>query len=185
MSLASAGRRVSLTRSRRRFWLVMTVLLVLLGLTRQLDLQALVAQLARGVAHGEGLYDERSGFQLGCVIAIGVLGTIGLGIALVTFRRAEGSVLLAMAGAVLLVTFTVIRTVSFHDIDRFLRRGVPHAQLDNLIEIGTLALIACGSLLFGRLLREEREGDRIRALSIKERRRQLGERRRARDVAQS
>jgi hypothetical protein len=177
----AGGRQVALARSRQRFWLVLAGLLLLLGLSRQLDLQALAASAARAFLRDDGLYGERSDLQIGLVTAIGVFGAIGLLAALISFRRLEASVLAAMAGAALLMIFTLIRTISLHDIDRVLMQGVgvPHAQINNVIEIGMLLLIAGAAYGFTRQLRDEGEAARLRDLKIRERRRQLGEKRRA------
>jgi len=181
-ALADAGgRRLATALSRRRFWLLLACLLLLLGFSRQLDLQALAASAARGLLHADGVYQERSGLQIGLVSAIGIFGTIGLVIALFSFRRAEPSVLVALAGAAALIIFTIIRTISLHDVDRLLQQGVgvPHLRINNLIEIGALAIVACASYAFTRQLRQEGEAARLRALKIQEQRRLLGEKRRA------
>lgn len=172
-------RSVALARSRRRFWVVLAALVLVLGLTRQLDLQALLSELARGLVSAEGQYDTREGFQLALVIAVAIFGTIGLGMALVTFRQVEGSVLTAVAGMAVLMVFTLIRLISLHDIDHFLGLGLPHARINNAIEIGVLIAIALPAFLFSRRLREEAESARLRALSIQERRRRIGEKRRS------
>jgi hypothetical protein len=180
-ALAETGvRQVALAQSRRRFWIVLAILLLLLGLTRQLDLQALAAQVTRGLLHQDGVYEERSGLQIGLIAAIGIFGTIGLLIALFSFRRAEASVLVALVGAALLVLFTVIRTISLHDVDQVLHLGVgvPYVHVNNLIEIGMLAVIAGASYAFARRLRDEGQSARLRALAIQERRRLLGQKRR-------
>ena len=161
--------------------MVLAALLLVLGLSRQLDLQALAAQAMRTLLRDDGDYGERSGLQIGLIAAIGAFGMIGLLIALVSFRRVEASVLAAMAGAALLMIFTLIRTISLHDVDRLLMQGVgvPHAQVNNVIEIGALSLIAAAAYGFTRQLRDEGEAARLRDLKIRERRRQLGEKRRA------
>ena len=175
------GRRIALARSRRSFWLVLAVLLLLLGLSRQLDLQALAARAVRAELYDEGSYPQRSGLQVGIVAAIGTFGTIGLLIALFSFRRAEASLLAAMAGAAALVIFTLVRTVSLHDIDQLLGQGIgiPHAQINNVIEIGALVLIAASAFGFARQLRDEGDAARLRGIKIQERRRLMGEKRRA------
>jgi len=181
-ALAEAGgRRIAEARSRRRFWLVLGTLLLLLGVTRQLDLQQLAANLMRTLLRTDGVYGERNGLQLGLILAIGLFGVAGLLIALVSFRRAEPSVLVALLGAAFLFLFTAIRTISLHDIDQFLGRsvGLPHVRVNTLIELGLLALIAFASFVFDRGLQRESRSARLRALAIQERRRILGEKRRA------
>jgi len=164
-----------------RFWLVLAALLLLLGLTRQLDLQQLAANMMRALLRSDGVYGERSGLQLGLIVAIGIFGTMGLLIALMSLRRAEPSVLVALLGAAFLIIFTVIRTISLHDIDRILNHGVglPRLRVNTLIEIGLLALIVIAGFAFGRGLKREGESARLRALSIQERQRILAEKRRS------
>jgi len=181
-ALAQAGgRKIALAQSRWRFWIMLAALLLLLGFSRQFNLQSLAAEAARELLHANSAYDARTGLQIGLVAAIGGFGTIGLVIALVSFRRVEGSVLLAMTGAAFLVIFTLIRTISLHRVDHLLQQGlgVPHAQVNNLIELGALAVISVASYAFARGLRAEGEVARLRQLSIQERRRQLTEKRRA------
>jgi hypothetical protein len=176
-----SGRRgISVAHARRRFWFVMTAVLLILGLTRQLDLQALLTDAVRTLFRQDGWYDDRAGLQRGLVIAAAAIGGLGLLAALVTFRRAEGSVMVALGGAVALLTFVVIRTISLHDIDHLLNRGIPGAHVNNLFEIGAIAIIGAGALAFAARLRDERRVARVRALSIQERRRKLGEARRGR-----
>lgn len=181
VALAAAGvRRLAQARSRRRFWMVLAVLLLLLGISRQFDLQALAANAVRTLLRADDVYGERSGLQIGLIATIGGFGTTGLLIALFSLRRAEISVLLALVGAALLVVFTIVRAVSLHDIDHFLARAVvPHVRFDALIELVPLTLIALASFAFSRGLRSENEVARLRALSIQERRRILGEKRRS------
>jgi len=105
---------------------------------------------------------------------------IGLLIALITFRRAEASVLAALVAAAFLIAFTIIRTVSLHDIDHFLAIApIPFVRVDDLIELGLLAVVALACFAFWRGLKDETESARLRALSINERRRIMGEKRRS------
>lgn len=177
----ASGRQVARAHSRRRFWLVLAGLLLLLGLSRQLDLQALAASAMRSLLQQDGEYGDGSGLQTGLVAAIGTFGMAGLIIALVSFRRVEAPLLLAMAGAALLTIFTLIRAMSLHGVDRLLMQGIgiSHAQVNNVIEIGALLLVAAPAYGFTRQLHDEGEAARLRDLKIRERRRQLGEKRRA------
>lgn len=180
-ALAAAGvRRVAQARSRRRFWGALAALVMLLGIMRQFDLFALAAAAMRGIVVVDDAYGERSGLQIGLIVAIGTFGTIGLLIALVTFRRAEGSVLAALAVAALLIAYMLIRTVSLHAVDHVLSVApLPYVRVDDLIELTLLGLLALACFAFSRGLRSENESARLRALSINERRRIMREKRRA------
>jgi len=177
----AGARRIAEARSRRRFWLMLVVLLLFLGLTRLLDLQQLAANMMRGLLRTDGVYRERSDLQVGLIVAIGLFGAVGLLVALLSFRHAGPPVLVALLVAAILVVFTVIRTVSLHDIDRFLgyEFGFTHVSVNALIEFGLLGMIVAAGFLFDRGLRRENQTARLRALSIQERRRILAEKRRA------
>ena len=181
VALATAGvRRVAQAQSRRRFWGALATLILLLGISRQFDLQALAASAMRGLLLVDDVYGERSGLQIGLIVAIGSFGMIGLLIALITFRRAEASVLAALVAAAFLIAFTILRTVSLHDIDHFLAIApIPFVRVDDLIELGLLAVVALACFAFWRGLKGENESARLRALSINERRRIMGEKRRS------
>ena len=69
--------------------MVLAALVMLLGFTRQFDVQALPATAMRDILAVDDVYGERRGLQLGLIVAIGSFGTIGLLIALFSFRRAE------------------------------------------------------------------------------------------------
>jgi hypothetical protein len=181
VALTAAGmRRVAQAQSRRRFWGALAALILLLGISRQFDLQALAASAMRGLLLVDDVYGRRSGLQSGLIVAIGSFGMIGLLIALITFRRAEASVLAALVAAAFLIAFTIIRTVSLHDIDHVLAIApIPFVRVDDLIELGLLAVVALACLAFWRALKSENESARLRALSINERRRMMGEKRRS------
>lgn len=180
VALATAGvRRVAQGRSRRRFWSALAALLLLLGISRQFDLQALAASAVRGLLLVDDVYGERSGLQIGLIVAIGSFGMIGLLIALVTFRRAEASVLAALVAAAILIVYAITRTISLHAIDQFLAAApVPYVRVDDLIELVLLSVVTLACFAFRRGLQIENEGARLRALSIRERRRMMGEKRR-------
>lgn len=181
VALATAGvRRVAQARSRRRFWGGLAALLLLLGISRQFDLQLLAASAMRSLLLVDDVYGERRGLQIGLIVAIGSFGLIGLLVALFTFRRAEGSVLAALVAATVLIACTIVRTISLHALDHLLAVApIPYVDIDDLIELGLLAVVIFSCFAFWRGLGSETESARLRALSINERRRMLGEKRRA------
>jgi hypothetical protein len=172
-------RHVARRQGRQRFWRTVSGVLLVLGLTRILDLQALAADLMRGFLQGEDLYEVRESLQLALVITISCFGALGLLVALTTLRRAEGAVISALTGAAALILFTMIRTVSLHDVDQMLGLGLglPHFQLNNLIELSLLCWVGGAAFAFSRKLAGEEELARLRTLKLQERRRKLGERR--------
>ena len=62
----------------KRFWLAATVLLALLGLNKELDLQAALTQDARTVVRLLGLYEQRRLMQGGFLLLLGTAGLIAV-----------------------------------------------------------------------------------------------------------
>lgn len=117
-------------RRDRRFWEGTAVLLALLGLNKELDLQTLLTDTARKLAHFEGWYEYRRLVQGAFLLLLAGAFVIAI-IALTRWlRRSVLPVKAASLGIALLLTFIVMRAGSFHHIDQWvtvsmagLRRG--------------------------------------------------------------
>lgn len=135
-----SGRRAVDEPSLARFWRALALLLVLLGINKQLDLQTLFTQLARDLALAQGWYEDRRRYQvlfIAVVGVVGLLGTLGLAFAL---RKIASRIWLALLGIGFLVSFVLIRAASFHHVDLFLRAGP--VRLNWVFELTGIVLIA-------------------------------------------
>ncbi len=144
-----------------RFWAVLGVALVLLGINKQLDLQSLVTQWGRELAFQQGWYENRRIVQ---AAFIGFLIATGVGVGALLFwvtRQLPGSTQVAALGLVLLVVFVVIRGASFHHVDELLGSEVEGVRYNWLLELTPLAVIAA-SAWRRRVLAEPRSGRRRR-----------------------
>lgn len=123
-----------------RFWFGLCVLLLALGVNKQLDLQSLLTQTLRDMAHAQGWYGERRRYQLLFVVAI-ALGGAGFAITIAyLLRKIVRRIALAIVGVCTLVSFVVIRAASFHHIDVLLRRGTVH--LNWVLELSGIVMLA-------------------------------------------
>jgi 4-amino-4-deoxy-L-arabinose transferase-like glycosyltransferase len=144
-------------RDRNRVWLGVTVLLGLLCLNKQLDLQSLVTDIGREFARFFGEYENRRGFQKFFIIAVlAVVAIFGPLFAWKYRAFLKGHKLLA-AGLVFLLTFIVVRAISFHHMDVFLKTsrmgGIKMNWVLELTGIGLVALAAWREQLEIRLRR--------------------------------
>jgi hypothetical protein len=129
-----------------RFWSVLTIALLMLGVNKQLDLQSLVTQIGRDLAFAHGWYHDRRVVQfafIGLLLALGV--SVGA-VLLWTARRLPPSTQIATLGIVLLVVFVVIRGASFHHVDELLGSKVQGVRYNWLLELTPLAVIAVSAL---------------------------------------
>jgi hypothetical protein len=132
--------------NRDRVWLGVTVLMALLCLNKQFDLQSLFTDLGREFARLFGQYEHRRGFQKFFIVAVlGIVAVFGPLFAW-KYRAFLASHKLLAAGLVFLLTFIVVRAISFHHMDVFLKKsrmgGVKMNWILELTGIGLVALAA-------------------------------------------
>ena len=147
---ASAGPgRSTLALRVRRFWLIAGVLLAALGVSKQLDLQIMLAEIGRSLAKGEGWYHGRREVQGLLMLALAIVG--GGAVALVGYlvRAALCRMGLALVGMVLLVGLFLVRAASFHPADLFLDQRVGQVQmtLAHGLELTGMVCVAASAAL--------------------------------------
>lgn len=148
-----AGR---LARSRdRRFWFGTAILLLLLGLNKQLDLQSILTSTARSMTRHAGWYPERRVIQglflltlvvTACAVVLGLLKWL---------RRSTAPVKSAAFGIALLVVFIVIRAASFHHIDAWVTVNAGGLRRGWWLELAGIAVIAASALAYRNLPRRK------------------------------
>jgi len=137
---------ILMSRVRRPFWLATTVALMALGFNKQLDLQSLFTAIGRTLARNEGWYENRRSIQYIFIICIVFAGALVAAGALWLFRRGGVWVQLAQLGLITLYTFVVIRAASFHHIDAMLGKKVWLFNLNHILELGGIAVVALAAL---------------------------------------
>ena len=121
-------------------WAGLALTMLGLGINKQLDLQSWFTQVARDLLVGQGLYEHRHAYQQAFIAVVGCTGLMGVGIlSFVAVRRRWP--ILPVAGATLLVTYVVIRSASFHHVDRIINLSVPGARLSSVLELVGIAMI--------------------------------------------
>jgi hypothetical protein len=102
------GRRTS-GLGPRVFWWILAIIMVLMGLNKQLDLQVLVLHIARRMSKEQGWFADRDAVRKGIVLSFAFLGlilTMGLGW---RCRRVWRRYILVVTGIVFLILFVLIR----------------------------------------------------------------------------
>jgi hypothetical protein len=129
-----------------RAWRWLAALFLALGINKQLDLQTAVTEAGRMLAHRQGWYDHREIVQLCFVIVVAALGLLAATLLVVWTRRAQGATRMAILGALLVLTFVVIRAASFHHVDRFINERFLGLRWHWILEIGGILLVLLAGL---------------------------------------
>lgn len=157
-AMAAALRASRLAPRDRRFWLFLAVVLLLLGVNKQLDLQSALTAGGRCIARLQGWYAERRQVQFLFILGIGVLCIAVLLGAAVRMRGALRRIGVALLGFGLLLGFVAVRAVGFHHFDALLHTDVLGAQMNWVLELGGISLILLNALA---VLRGARNGRRL------------------------
>jgi hypothetical protein len=127
-----------------RFWGLVAVTMLALGLNKQLDLQTWFTEVLRDLARAQGWWEARRPFQVAFIALIGLCGTGVTVVLALAMRQVLHRVVGALFGLGALVTFVIVRAASFHHVDVLLGRG--RVRLNWVLELGGIALIAISAL---------------------------------------
>jgi hypothetical protein len=129
-----------------RFWFYMALSMALLGMNKQLDLQTWFTQIGRDFALEYGWYERRRWVQ---ALFIGWLVLAGLVLHAklwVWLKALDRHARLASMGLVLLGVFVVARAVSFHHVDKLLGFKMESVNMNILLELGGIAVVAWAAI---------------------------------------
>ncbi len=126
-----------------RVWRVLAVMLLLLGLNKELDLQTALTKLGRQLALAEDLYASRRVIQI--IFLVSLLLVLGLvaGKFFKTLQKFARTHPLAGTGGALVATYVVIRAASIEHVDQLLGFDLEDVWALGLVELlGTILVIA-------------------------------------------
>jgi hypothetical protein len=129
----------------RALWLGLAVVLLLLGINKQLDLQTALTEGARIWARHAGWYEVRRPVQVAFIGAVALVGLLTLRAVLLLARGELGSLRAVLAGTVFIAAFVTIRAASFHHIDRLLGTDIGGFRMNWIVEVGGILFIIFGA----------------------------------------
>ena len=128
------------------FWVIFTVLMLALGINKQLDLQSLFTVVLKQFAKSTGWYEDRRIFQGIFIFVIAFFGCAVALLAWVWTSRSLPQHRLTLLGGIFLLAFIVIRAASFHHFDEILGTPVAFLRINHLLELGGIACVAFGAI---------------------------------------
>jgi len=140
-----AGDDPAADRRRRRLWLGVALLMSFLCVNKQLDLQTLFTKIGRDVALRGGWYDSRRIVQFLFVLAVAAAGVGTLVLVVRKTRLIIKEQKLLLVGVCFLLSFIIIRALSFHHVGEFLGRGIFGFRMNWLLELTGIGLIAAAA----------------------------------------
>ena len=129
-----------------RIWLAVALGMALLGLNKQLDLQSLFTDIGRVISYHGGWYEQRRNYQIWFVL--GVVGFGGLVTGWFIWRHHAFWIhhKLLTAGVLFLMTFILVRAISFHHFDSFLKIKLVGVKMNWVLELGGILLVGLAAV---------------------------------------
>jgi len=148
LAFLGARRRLDALPARERLrtlWRGLALLLLLLGINKQLDLQTALTELARMWARSGGWYATRRPVQLAFIAFVALVGLATFRAVLLLAAGELRSLRAVLAGTVFIIVFVTIRAASFHHIDRLLGTDIGGFRMNWIVEVGGLSFIIAGA----------------------------------------
>jgi hypothetical protein len=132
------------------FWCATALLLLLLGLNKQMDVQTLFTALLREVSQAQGWYEWRRPLQKVFVLLLGATCTGFYAVLLFQMRRSWRRYRLALAGFVLLGLYVLFRASTFYHFHDAASGEETMPWLKWALELGGIACMASSAFLRSR-----------------------------------
>jgi hypothetical protein len=134
--------RAAATSVERHWWTGLTVLMILMGINKQLDIQTLFTDIGRDMARAQGWYAQHRVVQGYFIVGLIVSGLVAaLTLALTVGRKSRLWARVSIVAVCGLGVFVLIRATSFHHVDEMLGLKLGGLRYNNILELGPLLLI--------------------------------------------
>jgi hypothetical protein len=128
-----------------RVWVAIALVMLVLGISKQFDLESGSLALLRRIAYQGGWYERRRTYQAEFIVALVGFAIAAGAVAAFVLRRAVRRIVVVLGAVSLLVVFVIVRTISFHSVDHLLARG-GRFELSGLLEGAGIALVVLASV---------------------------------------
>ena len=135
------GRALGLTNGSRGMWLIVATLLSFLCLNKQLDLQSLLTDIGRIFAWQQGWYQERREYQKWFVLAVLAVSFLTTILLFFIYSQFWLKHFLLSFGLAFLLTFIVVRAISFHHVDTMLKSSIGGVKMNWFLELSGIGLV--------------------------------------------
>jgi hypothetical protein len=142
-----ARRSPETTRGSRGLWLAVAALMAFLCVNKQLDLQSLLTDIGRLIAWDQGWYQNRREFQKWFSLGVVAVSLLITGYLIFRFRDFWRRHFLLGSGLTFLLTFIVVRAISFHHFEVFLVYRVAGVKMNWFLELSGIALVWLAAIM--------------------------------------
>jgi hypothetical protein len=129
-----------------RFWLLLTVVMLVLGVNKQLDFQTLLIGVGRSAARGEGWYERRRLVQAAFVVALASSAIAAMAWVLWWVRFCWRRYLPALLGMLIVAFFVLLQAASFDHVQDAVGARPALLKHVHVLELAGILLVAWGAM---------------------------------------
>ena len=129
------------------FWWCLAVIMLLMGVNKQLDFQCWIIVVGKELALAQGWYSQRRIFQMWFIVGVAISGLIlliWLGWKLKRLWRQYG---LALFGILLLIVFVTIRAAPLNHVAGFPGWQSVMGLINSILELAGIGLVGISALM--------------------------------------
>jgi hypothetical protein len=124
-----------------KFWNAISLLMVLLGINKQLAIQMLLTEMGRQVAKAQGWYDQRRIVQFTFIVVFSTTFTAAFIWLAKRYRDSFRRYTLVFCGLFFLLSFVIIRAAAFHHFDEVIQYDLHGFKMNWMLELTGIYMI--------------------------------------------
>jgi hypothetical protein len=128
------------------FWSLVGVLMLFLGINKQLDLQSLFTEMGRQVAKAQGWFDHRRTVQFWFIAIFGTLSAATFLLLTIKMKDQFRKFTLAFVGLFFLLSFVIIRASSFYHFDVVIMYRIFGLKMNWILELTGVFMVQLDGL---------------------------------------
>jgi hypothetical protein len=140
LARTGSGRVAELERTMSWLWALCTLAMLVLGANKQLDLQTLFLQVAKGISQRQGWYEQRHRYQVLFILGLGMAGCCSAALLGYLLRRVLFRARGALLGLGLVFGFVLLRAAFMEHVGTAFG-GLLGNRLAWLVELSGIAVL--------------------------------------------
>jgi hypothetical protein len=128
------------------FWGIVSLLMLLLAINKQLDIQSLFTEIGRQIARHQGWMEQRRTVQFWFIVLFGMISLTGFIVFACCLRDLFKRFRTAFVGLFFLLCFIIVRAAGFHHFDEILQSRLLSMKMNWVIELTGIFIILAAAI---------------------------------------
>lgn len=128
------------------FWGIVSLLMLLLAINKQLDIQSLFTEIGRQIARHQGWMEQRRTVQFWFIVLFGTISITGFIVFACRLRDLFKRFRTALVGLFFLLCFIIVRAAGFHHFDEILQAKFLIMKMNWVFELTGIFIVLAAAI---------------------------------------